>query len=420
MSNALNRPQLRSVETLIVPDLRHGQQLVLRDTQGIAPGSACIPPSLVPILVRFTGELTCEEIAREASLELGSDVSTDLVMQLARELDDGLFLVGPTYRRARAKAERGFAEATERPASHAGGAYHANPHALKKYLDEECLKKVPAAKLSGDLVGLVAPHIDPWRGALGYGHSYGALSAQLPAAADTFILFGTSHAPMRQPFALCKKSFLTPLGSLEADVEALDGLAKKAAFDVYADQLNHKREHSLEFQVVFLKHLLGARKARILPILAGLGEHQARRSDPRSDSIVEGFFEAIRELVASRPGRVVIVAGADMAHVGPRFGDARALGDKGREQLERADRTSLAFALERDPSAFWSDVSHDLDERRICGLAPIYALLRALPETTGSTLLYYDQTVDEEDGAIVSHAGVGFFAGSPGLPSRRR
>lgn len=413
MANAApRRPQLRPVESIMVPDARHGQVLVLRDMQGIAPGHACIPPGLAPIVGRFTGELTCEEIAREVSIELGLNVSTALVEKLADQLDQSFFLTGAKYRRARARIEQEFAKATTRPASHAGGAYHADADELKKYLDEECLGKsaVAATESARDIVGLVAPHIDPWRGALGYGHAYRTLAARLPKDADTFILFGTSHAPMREPFALCKKSFLTPLGPVEADLDAIDALAEAAPFDVYADQFNHKREHSLEFQAVFLKHLLGPREARIIPILAGLGEHQARSTDPKTDDRVERFFEAIRELTASRQGRVVIIAGADMAHVGPRFGDPGALAEKGRAELEQADRASLCCAADVDPTAFWKDVSRDLDKRRVCGLAPIYALLRALPQRAHGELLYYDQNIDEKDGSIVSHAGLGFFA----------
>src|SRR5690348_15471062 len=142
MANAApRRPQLRPVETIMVPDARYGQLLVLRDTQGIAPGHACIPPRLAPIVGRFTGELTCEEIAREVTLELGVEVTIDLVEKLADELDESFFLAGPKYRKARARIELEFATASERPASHAGGAYYADAGELTKYLDEECLGK---------------------------------------------------------------------------------------------------------------------------------------------------------------------------------------------------------------------------------------------------------------------------------------
>jgi hypothetical protein len=54
-------------------------------------------------------------------------------------------------------------------------------------------------------------------------------------------------------------------------------------------------------------------------------------------------------------------------------------------------------------------VVRDLDTRRVCGLAPIYALLRTMPRATGGEVLHYEQTVDAEDGSIVSHAAMGFY-----------
>ncbi len=432
MANRTSRPALRPVESIVVPDARHGRLLVLRDTQGVTDAQAAIPPSLIPIVSRFTGGSTCEQIAGDVSRELGETVPVELVVKLADELERGLFLEGPRFREARARVESDFAEATVRPASHAGGAYLADPSGLRAYLDEKCLRAAGVAPSRGGraIKALIAPHIDPWRGALGYGHAYGALAGALDPEVDTFVLFGTSHAPMRQPFALCRKAFATPLGPLEADTEAIDAIARAAPFDVYADQFNHKREHSLEFQAVFLRHLLSARDGaaddgdaaagraprpeprrrapRIIPILAGLGEHQAHGTSPRGDAAVERFFEAVTSIIDARPGRVVVVAGADMAHIGPRFGDERP-SSRTLATLDDTDRTSLGHATDADAAAFWRDVARDLDTRRVCGLAPIYSLLRTLPSGAAGELLHYEQTIDKEDGSVVSHAAVGFF-----------
>jgi hypothetical protein len=411
-------PALRPVESIVVPDREHGKVLVLRDTQGVTDANAVIPPMLVPVVSRFTGRRTCEEIAREASRELGAELGVEVVVRLAAELERGLFLDGAVFRQARARVERDFAEASVRPATHAGGAYHREAAKLRRYIDQSCLEAASqagrgaavAAAGEGTMVGLVAPHIDPWRGALGYGHAYGALAAALPPEVDTFVLFGTSHAPMGAPFALCRKAFATPLGNVDPDTESIDALAMHAdGFDPYADQFNHKREHSLEFQVVFLKHLLGTRPFRIVPVLAGLGAQQASGEDPADDARVASFIEGARALVESRPGRVVVVAGADLAHVGPRFGDERPCDAEQRAALESADRESLEQAIAVDSAAFWEHVSRDLDARRVCGLAPIWSLLRSVSGGAHGRVLHYEQTVDAEDGSIVSHAAVGFY-----------
>jgi AmmeMemoRadiSam system protein B len=421
MLSRSSRPALRPIETIVVPDSKHGRLLVLRDTQGVTDSSAAIPPPLVPIVARFDGARTCEEIARDASSEIGEEVPVELVMKLAGELDQGLFLEGPRFREALATVQRDFAGAPVRAASHAGGAYMSDPDELRTYLDEQCLGAASAngttgqpgkrkKKSPGTLVALVAPHIDPWRGKVGYGHAYGSLKRALASQeVDTFILLGTSHAPMRQPFALCRKGFATPLGTMAPDLAAIDALADAAPFDAYADQFNHKREHSLEFQVVFLKHLLGDRPAKIVPVLAGLGEHQMRRTDPAGDGAVEKLLGALRAVVESRGGRAVIVAGADLAHVGPRFGDERP-DEAEREALDATDHASLTRAMAPDAPAFWEHVARDLDTRRVCGLAPIYSLLRALPPGARGDLLHYEQTVDPDDGSVVSHAAVGYFS----------
>jgi AmmeMemoRadiSam system protein B len=413
--DARSRPALRPVESIVVPDREHGKVLVLRDTQGVTDANAVIPPVLVAVVSRFTGKKTCEQIARDVSVELGGELPVEVVVRLANELDKGLFLDGPRFHEARSRVEREFADAAVRPASHAGGAYHGDHAKLRRYIDQSCLGKAngagAAAAKEGKMVALVAPHIDPWRGALGYGHAYGAMAAALPDEADTFVLFGTSHAPMREPFALCRKAFATPLGHVDADLDAIDALADRAdGFDPYADQFNHKREHSLEFQAVFLKHLRGGRPLRIVPVLAGLGAQQTTGEDPERDARVRGFVDGVRALVEARPGRVVVVAGADLAHVGPRFGDASPFDAGQRATLEEADRGSLERATSLDAGAFWEHVAADLDARRVCGLAPIWSLLRSVSGGARGHVLHYEQTVDDEDGSIVSHAAVGFYA----------
>jgi len=424
---------------------------MLRDTQGVTSSHAVLPMEVVPIVARFTGAMTCEDIARQATTELGESVSVDLVVKLATELEDALFVDGPPYRRERARIEREFAAAAVREASHAGGAYYDDPAELAEYIEVECLgtrelspaskRKPRVARTAANgtngtkganganganstaatssknggarLVALVAPHIDPWRGARCYGAAYNTLAAHLPDDVDTFVLLGTSHAPMREPFALCRKAFATPLGPMEADVDSIDAIATACDFDPYADQFNHKREHSLEFQAVFLRHLLDKRsperrsRARIIPILAGLGEFQHRGDSPASSRSVTRFYDAVRKVVERR--RAVVIAGADLAHVGPRFGDPRPFDESERAVLGATDRDSLSRAERADAEAFWEHVASDLETRRVCGLGPVYSLLRTIEPGARGEVRHYEQTVDPEEGSIVSHAAVGFY-----------
>jgi MEMO1 family protein len=413
MTKASWRPALRPVETLVLPDPEHGRVLVLRDIEGVAEASVSIPLPLLPVVARFTGEKTCGQIASDLSVELGGDVDIEVVLRAAETLEDALFLEGPAYRMARENVISTFTAASIRSATHAGGAYLADPAELRAYVESKCLAKAKPqtrTKNGERMIGLISPHIDPWRGAVGYGHAYAALADTLAPEADTFIVFGTSHAPMQRPFALCRKAFDTPFGAMPCDDEAVDRIARACHFDPYADEFNHKREHSIEFQVVFLKHLLGSRSARIIPVLAGLSEAQARRTDPSHDAGAMRFLDAVREVVVERGRRAVLVAGADMAHVGPRFGDRKPYDASARTRLAAADEESLSRAAEGDATSFWANVASDLETRRVCGLGPIYSLIKTLPGGSRGKLLHYEQTVDDDDGSIVSHAALGFYA----------
>jgi AmmeMemoRadiSam system protein B len=409
MARASERPKLRAVEAVIVPD-GEGRALLLRDTEGVATGAVLVPGHLLQAVARFDGLRSIEAIAIEATRASGEVVTADMVAELAKELDDALFLESPRYAKKRREIVDAFLAAPVRPASHAGGAYHGDARALSRFIDDECLAKAPARKPKGRMVALAAPHMDLWRAAVGYGHAYRACAEALAPEVDTFVLLGTCHAPMRRPFAVCDKAFATPLGELPPDRDAIRELSRASRFDVREDEYFHKQEHSLEFQAVFLRHLLGARPATIVPVLCGLGEAQARGRDPSRDAAAESFLAALTELVAKRGDRVLLVAGADLAHVGPRFGDARPLDAAERRALATRDRRSIGLALDGDAPSFFADVAEDLDTRRVCGLGPLYTMLRAMPGAPAGELLHYDQHVDSEEGSIVSHAALGFYA----------
>ncbi len=406
-------PRLRPVETNFVQDGARGRVLTLRDTERIAPGSVAVPAELAAVVACLDGARTVAEVAAEASRVSGRIVGASLVEQLVGELDEASMLDTPRFRARRGEVVRAFAAASVRPAAHAGGAYHRDARELGRYIEDECLARAPDRGARAAMVGLCAPHMDLWRAAVGYGHAYRALREGLDPRVDTFVLLGTSHAPMRRPFAVCAKAFDTPLGALEPDRDAIAELTRAARFDVHADEYLHKGEHSLEFQAVFLRHVLGDREraaaARIVPVLCGLGAAQAARKDPALDPEAESFVAALAARVERRAGRVLVVAGADLAHVGPRFGDRRPLDERGRETLRTRDRETIDLAVGRDAPGFFRQVASDLGSRRVCGLGPIYTMLRVLPQGSGEPL-HYDQCIDPDEGSIVSHAALAYYA----------
>lgn len=396
----------------MVPDGDGALALMLRDSEGVAPAAIMVRRELAPVVARFDGRRTAQQIATELAPRVAVDTAT--IERLAAELDAALFLDSPSFRAKKADLARRFGEAAVRPASHAGGAYHADPRELAGYLDGECIGRAPPppVRRARRLRAVCAPHMDLWRAAVGYGHAYRALGAALAdgcADVDTFFVLGTSHAPMRRPFAVCDKAFATPLGELPPDREAVLELSKGSRFDVFADAYNHKGEHSVEFQVVFLQHLLRGRPARIVPILCGLGDAQVRGRDPTLDGDAESFLRALTAAVAARGRRAMVVAGADLAHVGPRFGDPRPLDARERQGLEARDGATLERVVAGDARGFFEHAVADLDTRRLCGVGPIYTMIRALDGGTEADLLNYEQCVDPHEGSIVSHASLALW-----------
>ena len=209
-------------------------------------------------------------------------------------------------------------------------------------------------------------------------------------AADLFVILGTCHAGMADPFAVTLKDYDTPLGPARVDRDFCEALSRRSGDGLLGSELAHRGEHSIEFQAVFLEYLFGGRREfTIVPILCSfLHESLARGEEPESDPRVSRFFEALAGAAQASARKVCLVAGADLAHVGPRFGDAQPVGETWLRQVEHDDRLMLEAVAAGDARAFYESVARDRDKRRICGLSPIYTLLRCLEGPTGRLLKY--------------------------------
>ncbi|HLZ08092.1 MAG TPA: AmmeMemoRadiSam system protein B, partial [Chloroflexota bacterium] len=116
------------------------------------------------------------------------------------------------------------------------------------------------------------------------------------------------------------------------------------------------------------------------------------------------LLEALR--VATYGRRVLVVASADLAHVGPAFGDDLPLDSDGRQRLAAADATLLETVRTGDADGFFSELREERDRRRVCGLPPIYLMLRYLGRSDGTVVEYAQCRADAQGGSIVSIAGV--------------
>jgi AmmeMemoRadiSam system protein B len=194
---------------------------------------------------------------------------------------------------------------------------------------------------------------------------------------------------MADPFTVTLKPYDTPLGPAPADRGFFEALQRRYGHDLLASETAHRSEHSIEFQAVMLRRLLGERPFTVLPVLASfLHEAVWSGGEPEADPRVPRFLDALAESIAGSDRKVCVIAGVDLAHVGPRFGDALPNTEAVLERVAREDKAMLETVKAGDAAAFYGSVAADGDSRRICGLSPIYSFLRVLPGARGDVLRY--------------------------------
>ncbi len=412
----LDRPKLRPHSARRT--LRNGRPVVvLEDPLGVAePLSLPLDGQDHRLVCHFDGGSTLEEIRDGIRLESGDEmIPLREMADLVNRLDRALLLDGPSFAAHRAA----YRSREVRPAALAGRSYPASPSALRdqlaRYFADPQGSGLPqdddANPLDRPIRGVFSPHIDFQRGGPTYTWAFRALAERTEAR--TFVLLGVAHQPCARRFALTLKDFQTPLGLARTNRDFVDRLAAHAGDHFFDDELAHRTEHSIEFQVVFLQYLLGGRRDfTIVPILAGSFHDLLKaRSDPIQDPEVARFVEGLRRAEAATTGGVAYVGGIDLGHVGPEFGDPGPADDAMLGDLGRYDRALLGHAAEGNPAGWFAQATATGDRWRTCGLAAGYTMLHALGPARG-TLLRYEQAVDRPRSCAVSFASMAFEAGT--------
>ena len=266
-----DHPRLRALEAF--PIEQDGERLIgLRDPAGFTEQVILLPIPALDIVSLFDGERSVSEIHQVVSSRHGPAApAADEIARFAERLDEAGFLDSPGFAARRRGIEAAWLAGPTRPAAHAGGAYPGEAGALSEQIDGffvhadgPGLPVVPAAPAK--LRGLLAPHIDFHRGGPTYAWAYRALVER--SDADLFVILGTCHAGMEDPFAATLKPYDTPLGPAETDREFFEALHRRYGHDLLASEAAHRSELSIEFQAVMLRRMLGSRAFTPRPSLA--------------------------------------------------------------------------------------------------------------------------------------------------------
>jgi len=406
----MDYPKLRGVNAF--PAQIQGQQMIcIQDPQGFSQKAVFLPPPLFFIVSLFDGNHSILDIQAEYMRKYGELIYREKIEEIIEQLDAQLLLDTEVFREALEKEKRDFLSSLVREAALAGKSYDGDALTLRGQIGSYFSPPDGPGRPRMDnpsktLKGVIAPHIDFQRG--GSCYAFAHKEVREASDADLFVILGTAHHEMKNYFSATLKDFRTPLGTAKTDRTFVERLSRACHWDLFEDEFVHKREHSIEFQLVFLQFLYPGKALEIVPILCGSFHEAIERSIfPREDPQIAGFIEGLKEAIQSIDRPVCLLASADLAHIGSQFGDetpaASMLGETRAKDLEM-----LAHAENVDAEGFYHYIQREGDRRRICGLPSIYVLLDVNQAKEGR-LLKYAQSHSPESQSAVTFASLAFY-----------
>ncbi|HEU5361216.1 MAG TPA: AmmeMemoRadiSam system protein B [Candidatus Deferrimicrobiaceae bacterium] len=382
-------PPLRT-DIELVPARAGGREVIaISDPLEIVPEGAALASEAVIYLPLFDGTATVSDLQMEMMRRGGGGlVYRSEAERFALELDRLGILQTSAYRAAREQIVEKFAEQPERPAVLAGKSYPEDPAVLSDWLDRIIAgpeDRTPADPSRGAPCGLAAPHIDLRVAERTYGHAYRAIRAIAPSAV---LLLGTGHALGGVRYCLTDKIFTTPLGRVPTDREAVARIRTSASQALCADDFPHRREHSIEFQLLFLQRIFPMEETPVVPVLCGgMEDLFGRVGSPAEDPGVAAFTGALSAWLDTPPAPKIVVAGIDLSHVGPKFGDPES-GRALEPEVRSGDGVLLEAFARGDADALFAAAASGRNRYRVCGLSALWTLLAILPGTEGTVLDY--------------------------------
>lgn len=405
-------PILRNLQFSPIKD-REDQYMVLWDPTGLSQDKLVLPLNYFFLVQHFDGDHSLEEIGALYLKRFGEFLMPDRLVKLVADLEAKLFLEGHQVEAAKREARTAYRLAPVRQALFAGKSYEGKREKLIAQLDGFFTSKdgpdfKPSDNQGKKIKAIVAPHYEIKQAGPIYAWAYKELKEA--AAPDLFVVLGACHAGLTHPYAVTDKDFETPLGLVPADQEVLGRFRANGGAAFFDEDLSHRNEHSIEFQLPFLQHALGSQKPfTILPILCAFPPACLFNPElkPLGDQ-VQTFIRLLKETLEETGKKACIVAGAELAHIGMRYGDPAPPTDFSFHKCMQTDLEMLKHVEDLNPEAFAQFIQKERDERRISGFAAIYTLLKLIQAEKGQ-VLRYDRGITDQYNSTVTYASMAFF-----------
>ncbi len=400
-------PKIRGDITIQILEEKEGKKILLYDRSQIAPQPLLFPVEFSYILQFFDGKTTFEQLEKIIYQHSDGEINQFIegLFNLVQELDYLCYLDTP-YFEAIQNDILSYLNSPLRPSVCSNISYSSNPKELANEI-QMMLSTAKNNRLNIQPKAIIVPHID-FRIGLAAHHIYSeAYNNIANNSYDIFVILGTAHYGNSDFFMFTKKDFETPFGIVKTAQDTIEEFAKNYSNELTFDDLAHRFEHSIEFQVVWLQYLFPKTKIKILPILVGsFNEFILNNQFPVQDAKIQTLFDTLQKTIFEQYNNPLFIASVDFAHVGRKFNDTID-GLDIIDEVNAHDNTLIEHIANCDANAFFTEVARYGDKYKICGLSPIYTLLSVVKPTRGY-FLARDYWNDFENKSIVSFASFVF------------
>lgn len=410
-------PRIRYVEVIPIEE-KNEVLFYIRDPLEISPSPIVLTAPQFFILTLLDGTRSISDIRMEFAQRFGGILLPDHQLEnFLSELDRMYILDGDTFRKRLEEVQKEFQERPTRQPWHAGQAYSAEPATLHQQLESFFTssqgagypQKIKRSERTNktqtrEVHAILVPHIDLRVGGTCYTYGYRHLLESTQP--ELVIILGVAHMGSRNLFTATTKDFETPLGTAKTDQEFLERWQNASSVDLTADEWIHRSEHSIEFQLLFLQHLI-KKPFKIVPVLCGSLEPFLEEDETALElhPSIKPQLEGLRKAIQEETREIAIILSVDLAHVGPKFGDSSPITISDREEMQAADYELFDVLSRFDRETYRDIMETNLIPRRVDAISAIFTFLHIFDRGEGK-LLRYEQNFQEDTQSLVTYASM--------------
>jgi AmmeMemoRadiSam system protein B len=383
--------------------------ILLRDPLNLTNKNCLLPYEYAPLLLLIDGTRTLNGILTILKVHFKISTTIEDLFQIIELFDEAFLLDNDRSQEKQNATLEAYKARDYRKPLLAGNSYPEHPDSLRQALDEYLEKASPPSEKDTDngseIRGVISPHIDFGRGERIYAQTWS--QAELIAKqAEILLIFGTDHFGESDFLTLTTQNYATPYGVLPTNLSIVEKLTDVlGANRAFEKEIFHMGEHSIELSLVWFHHMRTGAPCDVVPILCGSIPDQKNYSSFYDKKSLEKVVMTLRNAIKGK--RALIVASADLSHVGPAF-DGKPLDKIGKNNVKAADDLLMERICAADAEGFLQANRQIHDIYNVCGLSPIYMALRLLEPRPGELVAYKQCPADENETSIVSICGIFF------------